>query len=87
MPLAKLEIRHFRDKNDDVFVFYRYWDDGTKRYEYQVYKLVSASEVVREFGIDQNESENARAICDKLFEQETAFHKIIPKQGRKKNGY
>ena len=87
MPIAKLEVRHLRDKNDNVFVFYRYWDDGTKRYEYQVYKLVSASEAARGFGINQSESENTRAICDKLFEQETNFHKIIPKRGRKKNGY
>ena len=62
MPTPKLFTRQYRDENGRTYIFYRYWDNHNKNYEYQVYELVEAKDVARHLG--SPELNNSRQMCD-----------------------
>lgn len=62
MPTPKLLVKQFKDKNNKVYLMYRYWDDNSNNFEYQVYELVTAKEASRNLG--SPEKSNTRQMCD-----------------------
>jgi hypothetical protein len=73
MPKTKLEIRQFTSSSNNTYLFYRYWDDKNKNWEYQVYELVQSMGAARDLGApDKSDLRktnlNTREMCDWVFE-------------------
>ena len=73
MPFPKLQIRQFKSVENDVFIFYRYWDNHNKNFEYQVYKLVRSSDAALALGASKTKNSrpsdlNTREMCNWVFE-------------------
>ncbi len=51
MAKPKLEIYQASTEEGNTYLIHRYIDDANNNYEYQIYKLVQAKNVAREFGI------------------------------------
>lgn len=62
MPTPKLFVRQYRDDDGKIYSIYRYWDNHSKNYEYQVYELKIAKRVARKLG--SPELSNTRKMCD-----------------------
>ncbi len=74
MAKPKLEIYHATTEKGVTYLIHRYVDDANNNYEYQIYKLVQAKNVAREFGIKdtkagRKEKLTTREMCDKLIEK------------------
>jgi hypothetical protein len=77
MAKPKLEIFQARTDKGETYLIHRYFDDSNNNYEYQIYKLVQAKKVAREFGIRDNktgrkEKLTTREMCDKLIDKITS---------------
>lgn len=62
MPTPKLFTRQYQDAEGRTFIFFRYWDNHLKNYEYQVYELTMAKPIARLLG--SPELSNTRQMCD-----------------------
>lgn len=71
MPTPKLFTRQYKDKNGRTYVFYRYWDNHIKNYEYQVYELKIAKSIARNLGAP--ELSNTRQMCDWVWDKVKPF--------------
>lgn len=67
MPTPKLFTRQF-EKEGKTYLFFRYWDNHSKDYEYQVYELKIAKAIARKLGApdssETNKDLNTRKMCD-----------------------
>jgi len=62
MPTPKLFTRQYQSTDGRTFIFFRYWDNHLRNYEYQVYELVMAKPIARILG--SPELTNTRQMCD-----------------------
>ena len=74
MAKPKLEIYQATTDKGNTYLIHRYIDDGNNNHEYQIYKLVQAKNVAREFGIKdikagRKEKLTSREMCDKLIDK------------------
>jgi hypothetical protein len=67
MPTPKLFVRQYKDKNGNIYIIYRYWDNHLKNYEYQIYQLKMAKPIARLLGAPE-ELSNTRKMCDWVWE-------------------
>lgn len=72
MPSPKLQVRQFTSDTNKTYIFYRYWDNNNKNFEYQVYELVQSRNAARDLGApDQHSGRiselNTREMCDWVF--------------------
>lgn len=71
MPTSKLFVRQYQDKSGKTYIIYRYWDNHSKNYEYQVYELKIAKKIAKLLG-SPNLS-NTRQMCDWVWKNVEQF--------------